>query len=43
MNSSGLMNHNTPEKATIVKPLLSAIRTNERVVAAKARMSSPIR
>jgi hypothetical protein len=37
------MVHKTPEKATIVKALLSAMRAKERVVTVKARASSEMR
>ena len=43
MNSKGLIDHSTPEKATIVKLLLSTMRTKESVVTVKARTSSAIR
>ena len=43
MKSKGLMAHSTPEKAIIVKLLLSSIRTKESVVTVNARISSAIR
>lgn len=43
MNSKGLIDHSTPEKATIVKLLLSVIMTKESVVTVNARISSEIR
>ena len=43
MKSKGLIAHSTPEKARMVKLLLSAISTKESVVTVKARTSSAIR
>ncbi len=43
MNSKGLIDHSTPEKAMIVKVPLSNMRTKDSVVTVKARTSSAIR
>ena len=42
-NSSGLIDHSTPENERIVKALLIAISAKESVVAVNARTSSAIR